>query len=101
MGFLALFSGFMYKGSYNVEVRPSLPAPRLLAALPHALLRAAACVNWRLRRCKGSLARCRVARHRAPCVGLARRAPRAQGLGGIVVRERTHPSRRAGDCCGL
>ena len=81
MGFMALFSGFMYKGSYNVEVRL---APLLLAALPHALSRAAACVKPRLLRLRCLSGAVPGARHRAPCVGLSPRAPRAQGLGGTV-----------------
>ena len=53
MGFLSLFSSFMYKGSYNVEVRLTSPP----AALPHALLHAVS--NCASASCSAVLARCR------------------------------------------
>ena len=57
MGFMALFSGFMYKGSYNVEVRL---APWLLAVCRTRFRAPRPASNRACVRCDASLARFRV-----------------------------------------
>ena len=74
MGFLALFSGLLYKGSYNVEVRrrPCAAQRSHAACAASARARAGCGAFWH-----GAC----VARRRTLWFGVASRAPQAWGLG--------------------